>query len=48
MNRLELQDHGDFLFLGQGVSHAVIQRSLSDEVDADLVLLVQFLVVVLL
>lgn len=47
MNRLQLQNHGYFLFRWEGVGHAHIERCLSDEIDADLVLLIQALVVVL-
>ena len=47
MNRLEFQHHGNFLFLRQSIGHAIIQRSLGDQINTNLVLLIQPLVAVL-
>ena len=46
VNGLELEDHGDFFLLRESISHAIVQRSLCYQVDANLIVLIEFLVVV--
>ena len=47
VNGLELKDHGYFLLLWKWIGHGIVERSISNEVNADLVLFVEPLVVVL-
>jgi hypothetical protein len=47
VNGLELKYHGYFLLLREGIGHGIVERSLSDKVNTDLILFIEPLVIVL-